>query len=169
MLLILSNSQDETTNYLEDILRQNDIQFIRFDTDLSLDLIRFRYEVGKPQLEVDGNWYAPDNFDNVWYRRPERLKSLKLDGSVESKFAIEEWAEALEAFFSHIPSQLWMNHPSINVAASHKLEQLTLASAIGFNVPATLVTHEPSQLREFYNRLSGKIIAKPMSAGYLER
>jgi hypothetical protein len=169
MLLILSNSKDATTDYLANVLKQKGVKHLRFNTDRSLENARFQYEVGQPRLRLDDKWYVPSEFTNVWYRRPERLKCSHLDESVESNLALDEWAESLEAFLSHIPVARWMNHPSANVAASHKLQQLTIASNLGFLIPNTLVTQDPAELQDFFRRVQGRVIVKPLSAGYLER
>jgi len=169
MLLILTNSEDVTADYLVPVLRQHEIEFLRFDTDSALHRIVFQYVDWKPSLLADGRSYHPEVFLNVWYRRPERLKHEEFDGSPEGGFVLDEWSEALEGFFAHIEMRKWMNHPSRNVAASHKIEQLTTARALGLRVPDTLVTQEPGQLRIFYEKHGERIIAKPMATGYVER
>lgn len=169
MLLIVSNSQDVTADYLGAVLRQHRIKFLRLDTDLSLRQMKFCYDGVKPLIYIDGAEYQPEDFTNVWYRRPEHLKHPQFDGSPEGKVVLEEWAEALESFFAPIEKPRWMNHPSCNVAASHKIEQLIRAKSFGFTVPDTLVTQDANQLRSFYGRHNGKIIVKPMASGYIER
>ncbi len=169
MLLILTNSKDATADYLVSVLSREGVRFIRFDTDSALASTRFKFEQGQALLQFDGAWFRPDDFTNVWYRRPERLKHEKLDASPEGKLILDEWAEALEGFFSHIPLQRWMNPPSCNVAASHKIEQLTRAKSLGFLVPDTLVTQDADALRSFFARHHGRVIVKPMAGGHVER
>jgi glutathione synthase/RimK-type ligase-like ATP-grasp enzyme len=62
-----------------------------------------------------------------------------------------------------------MNHPSINAAASRKLQQLSTAAQLGIKIPDTLVTQEPKELKAFYAKHGGRLIAKPLSTGYVER
>jgi glutathione synthase/RimK-type ligase-like ATP-grasp enzyme len=97
------------------------------------------------------------------------LKHEQFDGSPEGKLILNEWAEALEGFFAHIPLAKWMNHPSCNVAASHKIEQLTRAPSLGFLVPDTLITQDAKNLRGFCARQNGRVIVKPMAGGRVER
>src|SRR5258708_1232524 len=150
MLLILTNSKDATTDYLISVLDQHRVQFLRFDTDTALSAINFSYQESLPVLRFGKESYRPDSFTNVWYRRPERLKHELVDESPEGMFIFGEWAEALEGFFALIPKAKWMNHPSRNVGASHKLEQLTSARSVGFTVPETIVTQEGDELRAFF-------------------
>ncbi len=169
MLLILTNSEDATADYLLSALQKHDVPFLRFDTDMILNRLTFLYDTHLPRIAVDGVAYSPEEFSNVWYRRPERLKHPLLGGSSEDKFLIDEWSEALEGFFAHIEYHKWMNHPTCNVPASHKLEQLSRAKELGFRVPETLVTQDPNRLRAFYEKHTGRVIVKPMASGYIVR
>jgi hypothetical protein len=169
MLLILTNSEDVTADYLVSVLSQHEIAFLRFDTDTMLHRLTFSFDGHTPLIRVGGVAYRPQDFSNVWYRRPERLKHPRFEGSPEGGFVLEEWSEALEGFFAQIEKPKWMNHPSCNVAASHKVEQLVRARALGLPVPDTLVTQEPDQLRAFYEKHGGQVIVKPMANGYVER
>jgi hypothetical protein len=169
MLLVLTNSQDVTASFLCARLKEADIPFLRLDTDQLVPQISFSYRVGSPALKVDGEWIGPDEITNIWYRRPEVLKSPQFDGTPEGKYALAEWTEFTECFFAHIPRGRWMNHPAANARASRKLEQITTAKSLGFSVPDTLVTQEPDDLVSFYKANEKRIIVKPVSTGYVER
>ena len=169
MLLIISNKKDTTTDYLESILRYYKIDVLRFNTDLSLKSTKFCYDGINSIICVNGRKYYPENFANVWYRRPEHLKHPEFDSSPEGRCVLEEWTEALESFFACIDKSKWMNHPASNEAASHKIEQLIRVKSFGFRVPDTLVTQDACQLKQFYEKHRGKIVVKPMATGYVER
>lgn len=169
MLLILTNSQDVTADYLVDVLNRAGVPLLRFDTDTSLDRASLHFDSEEMVLRIGETCYRPNQFNNVWYRRPERLIHPTAASSPESKLTLDEWAEALEGCFAHIPNERWMNHPAANVAASHKLEQLTTARRLGFSIPDTLVTQQPQLLRAFFQRHNGNVIVKPISVGYVER
>jgi glutathione synthase/RimK-type ligase-like ATP-grasp enzyme len=80
-----------------------------------------------------------------------------------------EWSEAIEGFLSHIPIDRWINHPSRNSLASHKMEQLTRAKAAGLAIPETLVTQDSGALRAFWDECGGAVVVKPLGCGYIER
>ena len=65
----------------------------------------------------------------------ERLQDARFELTPESRYALEEWAEALEGFFRNISYDKWVNHPNSNALASHSLEQLSRASNMGFAFP----------------------------------
>jgi glutathione synthase/RimK-type ligase-like ATP-grasp enzyme len=169
MLLVLTNSQDVTAAFLTTSLEKAGIPFLRLDTDQLVPRVSFSYRVGSPALKVDGRWLGPDEVTNIWYRRPEALKSPQFDATPEGKYALAEWTEFTECFFSHVPRAKWMNHPAANAGASRKLEQLTTAKSLGFSVPDSLVTQEPDDLLAFYTKHGQRIIVKPVSTGYVER
>lgn len=169
MLLILTNSHDVTADYLASVLESSGVSYLRLDTDALIPHAAVTYRLGKVEIELAGRSVTPCEIDHVWYRRPERLKSADFDDSPESKYALDEWAEALEGFLSHIPRPKWMNHPAANSLASHKLEQLTTAHSIGFRVPSSLVTQNETRLREFFGECNERVVVKPMGSGYIER
>ncbi len=169
MLFILTNSQDATASFLIPTLEKSGLPFVRFDTDLVLRDASFGYFNGTPSLRINGSRHKPNEIDHIWYRRPEELKHEQFDDSPESKYTRSEWTEFIENFFAHVPKHKWVNHPSSNAAASRKLEQLTTAMTFGIKVPDTLVTQAPDELRAFYAKHNGRMIAKPLSTGYVER
>jgi len=169
MLFILTNSQDATVSYLIPVLEKSKIPFLRLDTDKLLSRICISYRLGKPEIKIDNRWHSAEDVSSVWYRRPERLKDDRFDGSAESRYTLSEWTEFIECFFAHVPKARWINHPSYNTIASRKLEQLTSAITLGFSVPDTLATQEPDELRQFFKLHQGQVIVKPLSTGYVER
>jgi len=169
MLLVLTNSQDATADYLVSVLHRNAVKLLRFDTDTCLPHTTVTFQARRPLLCNNGAFFEPESFTNVWYRRPQRLKYKELSETPEGTFTLDEWAEAFEGFFAQIPMTKWVNHPSKNVAASHKIEQLTTAHNLGLLIPETLVTQDANKLREFYAIHGGRIITKPMARGYVER
>lgn len=169
MLLILTNSRDVTADFLEERLRRQGVDLLRIDTDVVLSSANAGYTLGSPVLRYQGRRIVPADVSNVWCRRPEPLCAERYGDTPEDRFAIAEWSEVLEAFLAHVPPGRWMNHPARNSCASRKLHQLTLAREIGFDVPETLVSQDPVEVRSFYDRHGGRIVTKPLSAGYVDR
>jgi len=110
-----------------------------------------------------------DDILNVWLRRPRTLSTELAEDPAERRNVILEWSEALEGFLAQIPIEKWINHPSANVGASHKLEQLHRAGRFGLNIPKTLMTQDSADLRNFWNECNGQVIVKPLASGFLER
>lgn len=169
MLLILTNSQDATADYLIPVLQEAGISHFRLDTDTLIARSSASFRPRQPLLVVAGTPIQPDQITHIWYRRPEALKDERFNNCPEGRFALSEWSEAVEGVLSHVQRERWMNHPSSNASASHKLEQLTTALSLGFTIPDTLLTQDADDARAFYHQHDGQVIVKPMSNGYVER
>lgn len=169
MILTLTNSQDATADYLLPLLKKAGLAVVRINTDTLIAESSVSLVNSEVALTIHEQRLIPDDVKHLWYRRPERLKHVEFDDSAESRFAINEWSEAIEGFLAHIPKQRWMNHPSANVGASNKIEQLSTAQELGLRTPATVLTQDAATARKFAVQCDGNVIAKPLSNGYIER
>lgn len=169
LLLIITSSTDATADYLCQRLVTESVRFIRFNTDVHSSSLRIDFDVGRASLCIDGTRVTTDTISNVWFRRPEALILDGFKDVAEEQHARDEWSEALEGVLGHIQPARWMNHPAKNFVASHKLEQLTRASAMRLAVPKSLVSSDRKQIRAFWEQCNRRLIAKPLSAGYVDR
>ena len=169
MLLIITNSRDATSDYLCDRLCGGDVDFIRFDTDTTLENIKITFDLAGPQIIFHDDCFHPEDIKNIWFRRPRPIKLNIKGDEAELVNAACEWSESIEGFLAHIPFNRWMNHPSKNMCASHKMEQITRAKQFGLSIPKTLVTQNPEKLKQFWTECNGHVVVKPLASGYLER
>lgn len=170
MLLVITKSRDVTADYLCGRLAEHAIEFRRLDTDGCLERISLSYSISTPILRYGTEEWAAGDFTNVWFRRPLPLTlGIEMEDA-ERAHTLAEWSEALEGFLGHIPLEAWMNHPSLNVRASHKMEQLSRAAKFGLVVPPTIVSQDAEWVRSFFwDECDGRMIVKPLASGYLER
>jgi hypothetical protein len=168
MLLVITNSRDVTADYLCGRLEEHGIGIRRLDTDLSLDRIALSYSIPTPILRYGTEEWVADDFAHVWFRRPLPLTLGIEMKDAERAHTLAEWSEALEGFLGHIPLEAWMNHPSLNVRASHKMEQLSRAARFGLSVPPTIVSQDADRVRSFWAECDGRVIVKPLASGYIE-
>lgn len=170
MVIILTNSEDATADYLCTRLTAASFLYYRFNSDTILKNCQLGYASSGTAFIVDnGTRYDAAAFSHVWLRRPKSIQMNNVPDAAENKHIAQEWSEALEGFFAHIPIKNWINHYSCNVNASHKIEQLTRAQAMGISIPRTLLTQETAELEAFWQQCDGHIIVKPLASGYLER
>jgi glutathione synthase/RimK-type ligase-like ATP-grasp enzyme len=170
MIIVVSNSQDATADYLCSRLKHENLEHIRFDTDTVIGQVELLYKANQFSLFINGITLSPNKVNSVWYRRPERLE-LNNDSFEEGErlHTISEWSACLEGFLAHIPTELWINHPRQNASASSKLEQLSRARNLGFKIPQTIVTQSFHEALAFSQGCKGNVIVKPISHGYIER
>jgi len=108
---------------------------------------------------LDDSEIVLSDLQAIWCRRPGSFKAPPMP---------EPWVEAMieleckNALGGLIRSAecLLVNHPGRDAESLYKLSQLAVARRVGLHVPETLVTNEPDQAREFYDRFSGRVIYK---------
>jgi glutathione synthase/RimK-type ligase-like ATP-grasp enzyme len=108
----------------------------------------------------------PTEYKSVLVRRPSPPR-VPDDWvcSDNQQFFLGEASALVDAVASLTdPKVLWVNAPGANKQASQKLLQLSVARRLGFLVPATLVTRDPSAAYDFYKRHHEQIVCKPLSA-----
>ena len=167
--LVLTHSGDRTADYLCDRLAGR-VDLLRLDTDaLPADLDPALN--GSVTLAAHGRRVDLSDVHAIWYRRPRPIQapgSPAGDPHEEHHRGLE-WAEALNGVLAHVPASRWVNHPSRNAQASHKVEQLTRARAHGLAIPRSVITRDPDDLRGLWRETRGRVIAKPLASGYIER
>jgi glutathione synthase/RimK-type ligase-like ATP-grasp enzyme len=168
-VLILSNSEDATSDYLGGRLEEIGIEFSRFDTDTDCVEAGFVFDQNGPFIEWKGACLRPEQVSTIILRRPKPIElGLGRDQHYE-RHASLEWSEGLEGFLAHIAEHKWINHPIKNCMASHKVEQLARARQFCLNVPDTLVTNSPSMASSFLDEKNGELVVKPIASGFIER
>lgn len=169
MILILTNSDDATADFLCERLLRESITHFRFDTDTDLTQVTVGYNSTGPFLQVSQHRLSPSDIRHVWYRRPKPIMPTIDAPDAERWQVAYEWSEAIEGFLAHIPLKRWINHPSRNACASHKLEQLSKAASYGLQIPDSIVTQSGNVLQAFWSQHKGDVIVKPIACGYIER
>ena len=166
---MLTNSRDDTADFLITKLREIDLPFVRLNTDELQDSTRLSATQSTSDLVIDGRVYAADSFTHIWLRRPQPLTLRLSSDPAENSHVHREWAAAVEGWLARIPPPRWINHPAANVSASYKIEQLFRAERMGLCVPDTLVTQSFEEAKRFYDFHGGGIVIKPITGGYIER
>lgn len=171
-LLLLTNSEDATSDFLEEYLKHQGISVIRLDTDKVYGNLNCCYCKGRPYIEgLTENVLFPDIVSAIVFRRPKPI--LIPDGigdQFQRQHLVGEWSECIEGFLGHIPQHRWINHPTANYNASHKMEQLSRAILFDLKTPDTIITNKPEEMNSFWNKhLSKGIIAKTLASGWIER
>lgn len=170
MILIITNQQDITSDMVILRLRERGDNYLRINTEdfptcfgLSWSLVddSWQAEVSSQQRLVDLNTISA-----VWYRRPLKSKPTNSIESLAARMFAQQESDALLQNIWLTLDCLWISSPTAIRKAEHKLYQLRLASSIGFEVPMSLVTTDPTRAREFCRQVQD-VIAKPIDRGYV--
>jgi hypothetical protein len=99
---------------------------------------------------------------SIWWRRPGQYMLPDEWAEHERTFAHGELDKALRGFWAMLDCY-WMSFPDHIRLASYKIGQLQRAAVFGFDVPRTLITTDPAEVRAFYDACAGNIIYKTLS------
>lgn len=105
-----------------------------------------------------------DKFDVVWYRRPKKPTISKSIDELDIKNSEKENAMLYQTFWENIAHHaLWINPVKNARAANSKLLQLKIASKCGLEIPPTLISNNPTDIKLFLNKFGdNNVIYKPL-------
>jgi glutathione synthase/RimK-type ligase-like ATP-grasp enzyme len=166
VLLLVTNRNDLTADWLIIELERRGTPYLRFNTEDYPSAVRLRWqEDGRAALRIAGVDHPLGRFAAVWYRRPVPPTVASEDQAV-ADWASREAKDALDAVW-RTHDALWVNHPEKNLRAGSKPEQLLVARRLGFEVPASLVTNDLGEATAFARR-HRRLVCKALVDGLVE-
>jgi glutathione synthase/RimK-type ligase-like ATP-grasp enzyme len=169
-ILLVSHSGDfYTIDRVAAALRRAGLRARRLDTDLFPTRIRMGMALGRSESQSllvlpDGTVSDPARIAAVWMRRvfpphlPEDTDPLLAPG------CREESSAALIGFLGQLEHARFIDPPAAVLAAGDKMRQLRCALRHGLRIPATLVSNDPAQVKQFFAACDGRVIAKMLHA-----
>lgn len=167
-VLVLTHWFDPTADHVVAELNRRGVPVLRFDAaDFPRRLtVTGRLDHGHPwrtTLRLGNRLMAVEELSGAYFRRPTVFDFGPLEGALDA--AEEAWAlaEARAGLGGLLmATDRWLNHPHRCGYADYKPVQLAEAVAAGLTVPATLITNDPAQAREFVAGLR-EAIYKPLT------
>jgi glutathione synthase/RimK-type ligase-like ATP-grasp enzyme len=174
MILILSRPDDPHARVVSEMLEARRARHAWIDpgafdgqTEVSAWL--------SPRAAVKRTWrhrgqnVELDEVTAAWYRRPSPRQA---DPALANAECRDYAAAETRAFVGDLWNSLacrWVPGPlAVFRRAEMKLSQLTAATALGFELPPTLVTNSPRDFFDFYRAHDGNLISKLPSATFLK-
>lgn len=148
MLVLVTNRDDVTADWLVAELRERGIAFARFNSEDYPSRVQLHWTPDDARLELGDTIIERRDVAAVWWRRPVVSSMSAGRNQAEADWASDEARAAVEGFWLSVDAH-WVNHPDANDRAASKLEQLRRAGRFGFEVPATLVTNGAEAVRAF--------------------
>lgn len=164
MLLVVTERGDLTADWLVLELKRRDVPFLRFNTEDYPQHVGLTWRPDRTELAFGGRCLALEDVDAVWWRRPVPPRMPADLPPAQAQWAAREAQEALMGAWRTLDA-FWVNHPDRNRLAECKPEGLRTASALGFEVPPTLVTNDEDVLRDFVADHPGGVVCKPLWDG----
>jgi glutathione synthase/RimK-type ligase-like ATP-grasp enzyme len=166
LLLIVTADDDATTNYLEPALHRSGINFIRWDTGsiptACLGSLHFDTElIG----EIQGNFgrLQLDRVGCVYYRRPTAAHAPEHAETTMRQFINDEATHFCRAIIRNFRVPIVCD-PRLASEADVKPIQHSAAQKVGFRVPETLYSNDPSAIRDFVRAAPDGAVVKTLTA-----
>jgi hypothetical protein len=172
MILIVTNREDITADFVVLELKKRKEAFIRFNTEDFPEKVKVEAYFKKEKLQgqfmfVESNRTVPFSLiKSVWYRRPT-LPIFKNIKPMYRKFCIQESVTLLNGIWGALDA-FWLSKPKNIYFAENKVNQLVAASRIGLLIPPTLISNDYDKIRSFFEKQSRDIIIKPIKNGMLD-
>jgi len=164
--LLITEQFEPTADLLVAELRRREVPCVRWNLD--------RYPLGSAltfsasegefttAIVTDGRRVDLGSVASIWCRgfRPSGLPEHLPEA--DRLFAQTEAQRAIDALLT-TSGALWINHPHSNNRANSKPAQLYAAAQLGLQVPPTLISNDPPEIRDFIGRTGGSVVYKAHS------
>jgi glutathione synthase/RimK-type ligase-like ATP-grasp enzyme len=164
-VLLLSQPNDIHATAVAEALARKDVPFCLWHTSdfptRATESVRFRQgqrsvRLRGPELEL-----AEDTVGTVWNRRPTLVIDEGRIHPADREFVVlgcETFRRSLLDTLA--PEAFWVN-PQRAVERTSKLRQHRFALEVGLNVPDTLYSNDPDEIRAFLREHGGRVVYKP--------
>ncbi|MGW2216032.1 MvdC/MvdD family ATP grasp protein [Nonomuraea sp. NPDC001684] len=167
MLLILSEPGDATVDLVLPKLKARGADVLWWDPGEYPSAARLTARFGADGEELaltrDGQVFDLSGTTAVWTRRPGRPRAADDVTADDLRARVGELSEWFTDGFWDLLDARWLpaRQPVLR-RAHNKLVHLALARRLGFAVPRTVITNDPSELVPAYEHADGRLIAKAM-------
>lgn len=167
IILLLTNKEDLTADFVVLELQKRGIPYYRFNTEdfpaKIMASIGFEGKTNVAYIEDARSYVDVRQIKSIWYRRPQRTVFAEDIGDFERFCSNESWFflrglwESIDCF--------WVSHPYSLERARSKIRQLKVAQGLGFQIPKTLISNKPEEVRGFFNHVNKSMVVKPVKSG----
>lgn len=173
MILILTDDTDVHADRVGQILSERGRTYCRFDpasfpTQTSLIMDFATGGLRSRRLVSGGADLDLDSVTAVWFRRPGRPRpSAHFADSAVGDFIADECSLVMSDLWETLDVRCVPGPRPVVLRAQHKARQLQLAARLGFELPPTVITSDPSTLLEFFSLHGGEVITKQAATSNL--
>lgn len=164
-VLLFSNKEDITIDFIVQELKRQEIEFYRFNTEELSKSVQIVLDFAKEWYllidKLENKTYNILDFTDIYYRRP-KLPLYDDEGLLEGErsFLQTEIYYTLEGVYRLLSNKHWFNNVYAIRNAENKIYQLLLAKEVGLAIPTTLISNHYDSVEDFLRR--GRHIIKPV-------
>jgi glutathione synthase/RimK-type ligase-like ATP-grasp enzyme len=166
VVLMLTKKLDHEADVIGRELIRRGIDYIRLNLDDIPNQLFIKYSIqqdydSKVEFKVREQSTEPSKISVVWLRHFD-IEAINVGyNELTHTFSSQQWNDACLTLQRSLRCE-WINSTHGTKQAGDRAEQLSLAKALGFNIPNTLITNDPSTARDFYHTCNGDIIIKAL-------
>lgn len=175
MILIITNTQDLTSDFIVREITRRELPFVRLNTD---EFPKSAFGVASlgfvEPLRRIIRWSNRDKIldfaqiTSVLYRRPvPPVPDEIITEPGIRKFCIDESYDFLRGLWLSLRCH-WISHPEAIRTAEHKVNQLTVAQTLPFIIPKTVITNDPTEVLSFFDKCANGVVIKPLYLGFID-
>ncbi|WP_297767810.1 hypothetical protein [uncultured Roseovarius sp.] len=152
-ILLATNKQDITTDYLVREMRNRGVPFLRVNTeDLPQTIVTFAEDATLTgTISIGGVAYPLAGFTSAYYRRPELPEPKTVESGEARAYAVQEWSATTRSLWNALEGR-WLNSPFAILRAEDKPRQLSVARACGLPIPPTIIGNDFDAARGLLER-----------------
>lgn len=175
-ILIITNKDDITVDYIVRLLRKDGIPYYRFNTEELFTTIDVRFKIDKDQYILYDRKKETavdlDTISAVYFRRPgyPDFKNVTDVSKVERNYLIRETSSVLDGIYKRLRHCFWINDVFRIREAENKLYQLDLAKDVGFEIPETVLSNDAAFVKESFEEktTSDGLVIKAVRSGNID-
>ncbi len=171
MILLVTNKDDITTDFIVNRLNKEERDYYRFNTEEIVSNVDVNFDFENNDFFLfdrkKGTNVDLSRVKSVYFRRP-KLPEIHYQSATEGEnnFILNEVTFLLEGLYKILESKFWISSVFAIREAENKIYQLCLAKKMGFKTPFSLITSIKENAETFVNRNKSCII-KPIKSGLI--
>lgn len=171
MILLLTNKDDITIDFVVRELQNRGCSYYRLNTEDIPEIVRVSFSINEDSYiiydTVKRQYINLNDVSAVYFRRPKisDLSHISEISPQEKRYLQSELASLLEGIYKTLRHAFWINDIYRIREAENKIYQLQLAKQIGFEIPQSMISNSVSPLQEILQKSNGNCIIKPIRSG----
>ena len=163
-ILLITSRNDLAADLLTIELNRIANNFVRLNIeDFPADICISWIPLSEKTLLLNKEFYQLRNIKSAWYRKsPSAVLPTDFSSNSVKEFVLRNVCAFLEGFWES-SEWFWLNKPSRVQYAENKLLQLKIAKKMGIPIPRTLITNNPTLVREFIETHKS-VVTKPITS-----
>ena len=173
-VLILTNKDDITVDFVVRELKQRKINYYRLNTEDIPSIVSINFDINNNEYKLLDRIKNIEinllDFDSVYFRRPSISDLSHIEGVNDSEiyYLKSELTFVLEGIYKVFRDKYWINNVYTIREAENKIYQLEIAKDIGFNIPRAVISNDIEMIRYIKNTHDNDLIIKPIKSGNIK-